>query len=41
LIDFLIANDRQFMVCVDKVHLFAHFGMTFRKEFQQLENKLF
>jgi superfamily II DNA helicase RecQ len=41
LIDFLIANERLSMVCVDEVHLFAHFGMTFRKEFQQLENKLF
>jgi superfamily II DNA helicase RecQ len=41
LIDYLIANQRLSMVCVDEVHLFAHFGMTFRKEFQQLDTKLF
>jgi hypothetical protein len=29
------------MVCVNKVHLFAHVGLTFRKEFQQLTPKLF
>jgi superfamily II DNA helicase RecQ len=41
LIDHLIKNDRLSMVCVDEVHLFAHFGMTFRKEFQHLDQKLF
>ena len=29
------------MVCVNEVHLFAHFGMTFQKEFQQSDKKLF
>ena len=41
LIYYLILNNRLSMVCVDEVHLFAHFGMTFRKEFQLLEKKLF
>jgi hypothetical protein len=42
LIDFLITNQRLSMVvCVDEVHLFCHFGMTFRKEFQLLDRKLF
>jgi superfamily II DNA helicase RecQ len=41
LIDFLISKQHLFMVCVDEVHLFAHFGMTFRKEFQHLDRKLF
>jgi hypothetical protein len=41
LIDYLIANDFLSMVCVDEVHLFAHFGMTFRKEFKDLDRKLF
>jgi superfamily II DNA helicase RecQ len=41
LIDYLIYNQRLSMVCVDEVHLFAHFGMTFRKEFQLLDKKLF
>jgi ATP-dependent DNA helicase RecQ len=41
LIDFLITNQRLSMVCVDEVHLFAHFGMTFRKEFKDLDKKLF
>ena len=29
------------MVTVDKVHLFVHFGLTFRKEFMYLTSKLF
>ena len=29
------------MVCVDEVHLFVHFGLTFRKEFQELTPLLF
>jgi superfamily II DNA helicase RecQ len=31
LIDQLIASERLTMVCVDEVHLFVHFGLTFRK----------
>jgi superfamily II DNA helicase RecQ len=34
LIDWLIAHGRLSMVCVDEVHLFVHFGMTFRDEFK-------
>jgi hypothetical protein len=29
------------MVCVDEVHLFVHFGMTFREEFKLLTPALF
>jgi superfamily II DNA helicase RecQ len=36
LIDWLIAHGRLLMVCVDEVHLFVHFGMTFRDEFKEL-----
>jgi superfamily II DNA helicase RecQ len=41
LVDYLIDQGQLSMVCVDELHLFAHFGMTFRKEFQQLDKKLF
>jgi superfamily II DNA helicase RecQ len=41
LVDALIASKRLSMVCVDKVHLFVHFGLTFRKEFTQLKMCLF
>jgi superfamily II DNA helicase RecQ len=41
LIDWLIANGRLSMVCVDEVHLFVHFGMTFREEFKALTPALF
>jgi superfamily II DNA helicase RecQ len=41
LIHWLIDNGRLSMVCVDEVHLFVHFGLTFRKEFQQITLKLF
>jgi superfamily II DNA helicase RecQ len=41
LIDGLIAKKRLSMICVDKVHLFVPFGLTFRKEFTQLKTCLF
>jgi ATP-dependent DNA helicase RecQ len=41
LIHWLIDKGRLSMVCVDEVHLFVHFGLTFRKEFQQLTPMLF
>jgi superfamily II DNA helicase RecQ len=43
LLESLIKKNRLSMVCVDKVHLFVYFGLTFRKEFKQLKtlyNKL-
>jgi superfamily II DNA helicase RecQ len=40
-IDWLIVNERLSMVCVDEVHLFVHFGMTFRDEFKNLTSHLF
>jgi hypothetical protein len=41
LIDWLIVNERLSMLCVDEVHLFVHFGMTFRAEFKSLTPVLF
>jgi superfamily II DNA helicase RecQ len=41
LIDQLITSERLTMVCVNEVHLFVHFGLTFRKEFMQLKTCLF
>jgi hypothetical protein len=41
LLDKLIATRRLSMICVDEVHLFVHFGLTFRKEFTQLKTCLF
>jgi superfamily II DNA helicase RecQ len=41
LIDWLIAPGRLSMVCIDEVHLFVHFGMTFRDEFKALTPVLF
>jgi superfamily II DNA helicase RecQ len=41
LIDWLIVNQRMSMVCVDEMHLFVHFGMTFRDEFKELTPLLF
>jgi superfamily II DNA helicase RecQ len=41
LIDQPIASERLTIVCVDEVHLFVHFGLTFRKEFTQLKTCLF
>ena len=41
LIDWLIVNNRLSLVCVDEVHLFVHFGMTFRDEFKLLTIGLF
>ena len=41
LIDWLIAHGRLSMVCVDELHLFVHFGMTFRDEFKALTPVLF
>jgi superfamily II DNA helicase RecQ len=40
-LNWLIDNNRLSMVCVDEVHLFAHFGMTFREEFKLLTPALF
>jgi superfamily II DNA helicase RecQ len=40
-LSWLIENDRLSMVCVDEVHLFVHFGLTFRTEFKQLTPILF
>jgi hypothetical protein len=40
-IDWLILNNRLSLVCVDEVHLFVHFGLTFRDEFRQLTTGLF
>jgi superfamily II DNA helicase RecQ len=36
LLEALIKKNRLSMVCVDEVHLFVYFGLTFRKEFKQL-----
>jgi superfamily II DNA helicase RecQ len=41
LLHWLIVRDRLSMVTVDEVHLFVHFGLTFRKEFMHLTAKLF
>ena len=41
LLNWLIHHSRLSMVCIDKVHLFVHFGMTFRKEFKDLTPLLF
>ena len=41
LIDWLIAHGRLLMVCVDKVHLFIHFGVTFWDKFKALTPVLF
>jgi superfamily II DNA helicase RecQ len=41
LLHWLIGRDRLSMVTVDEVHLFVHFGLTFRKEFMHLTAKLF
>jgi superfamily II DNA helicase RecQ len=41
LIDWLIAHGRLSMACVDKVHLFVHFGMMFRDKFKELNPVLF
>jgi superfamily II DNA helicase RecQ len=38
LLEALIAKNRLSMVCVDEVHLFVYFGLTFRKEFKQLKS---
>ena len=40
-LSWLIESRRLSMVCVDEVHLFVHFGMTFRNEFKQLTPILF
>ena len=40
-IDWLMVNKRLSMVCVDKVHLFVHFGLTFRDNFKGLTPVLF
>jgi superfamily II DNA helicase RecQ len=40
-IDWMILNNRLTMVCVDEVHLFVHFGLTFRDEFKGLTPALF
>jgi hypothetical protein len=40
-IHWLIDNDLLSLVCVDEVHLFVHFGLTFRDEFRQLTTVLF
>ena len=40
LLDWLIVRDQLSMVTVDKVHLFVHSGLTFRKEFMYLTSKL-
>jgi superfamily II DNA helicase RecQ len=40
-LNWLIDNNRLSMVCVDEVHLFVHFGMTFREEFKLLTPALF
>ena len=41
LLHWLIDNNLLSMVTVDEVHLFVHFGLTFRKEFMFLTSKLF
>mgnify|MGYP002177090796 CR=1 FL=1 len=40
-LDWLIINKRLSLVCVDEVHLFVHFGLTFRDEFKGLTPVLF
>jgi superfamily II DNA helicase RecQ len=40
-LNWLIDNNRLSLVCVDEVHLFAHFGMTFREEFKLSTPALF
>jgi hypothetical protein len=40
-VDWLIKNDSLFMVFVDEVHLFTHFGMTFCNKFKELTPFLF
>ena len=40
-IDWMIENNRLSLVCVDEVHLFVHFGLTFRDEFKGLGPVLF
>jgi superfamily II DNA helicase RecQ len=40
-IDWMIANYRLSLVCVDEVHLFVHFGLTFRDVFKGLTLVLF
>jgi superfamily II DNA helicase RecQ len=37
LLEALINKNRLPMVCVDEVHLFVYFGLTFRKEFKHLK----
>jgi superfamily II DNA helicase RecQ len=36
LVDKLIKNDHLSMVCIDELHLFTHFVMTFRNKFKEL-----